>query len=226
MSSAIGSTNIQNHSQWPICSCLHEKTGVSAIEKFYQILQGINELERQRHLSYHNPLFEDPMNVAPINFGTARGGEWHSTVPNEVIVEGRYGILPGECITEAKAAFSKALHKVAVSDIWLKDHPPTLEWFEGQFESGQTDQDEPILSRLGDSHVIMSGKEPALQGVTYGSDLRLFTNHGKVPAVLYGPGSVSNAHSVDEYINLEEVVMCTKVLAHTIYEWCGGEGEQ
>ena len=65
----------------------------------------------------------------------------------------------------------------------------------------------------------VSGEKPKLEGVTYGSDLRLFTNHGKMPAVLYGPGDVRNAHAVNEYVTLEEVLKCTKVLALTISEW-------
>jgi acetylornithine deacetylase/succinyl-diaminopimelate desuccinylase-like protein len=48
----------------------------------------------------------------------------------------------------------------------------------------------------------------------------LFTNHAQIPAVLYGPGDVANAHTVDEFIELEEVVTATKVLALTIDTWC------
>ncbi len=117
-----------------------------------------------------------------------------------------------------------AIQSVAANDPWLKENPPVLEWFEGQFESGETDLREPIIGLLAGSHLEMLGTEPKLQGVPYGSDLRLFTNHGKIPAVLYGPGNVLHAHTVNEFIPLEEVVTCTKVLALTIYRTCGGGG--
>lgn len=198
------------------------RSGVSAIEKFYQILDAANRLEQKRHRSYHHPLYEDPLGIAPINFGTVRGGEWHSTVPNEVIVEGRYGVLPGESNAAAREIFAAAIQDVAASDPWLKVNPPILEWFEGQFESGETDLGEPIIQLLAGSHRDLVGSEPQLQGVPYGSDLRLFTNHLKIPAVLYGPGNVVNAHTVNEFIRLEEVVTCAKVLALTIYRSCGG----
>jgi acetylornithine deacetylase len=118
-----------------------------------------------------------------------------------------------------------ALHQASETDAWLGEHPPTLEWFEGQFESGQTPLDSPIVQSITDCHTRMFGVAPVVQGVTYGSDLRLFTNHGGIPAVLYGPGSVLNAHTVDEFVNLEEVVAATKVLALIVSEWCGGEAE-
>jgi len=33
---------------------------------------------------------------------------------------------------------------------------------------------------------------------------------------------VANAHTVDEYVELEEVVAATKVVALTLCRWCGG----
>ena len=199
-----------------------KRSGVSAIEKFYPILDAVNELEQRRHQSFHHPLYEDPMGVAPIAFGTVKGGDWHSTVPNEVIVEGRYGVLPGESNEAAREILVETLERVAAGDPWLKNNPPVLEWFEGQFESGETDVLEPIIPLLSNSHREIVGSEPQLHGVPYGSDLRLFTNHGKIPAVLYGPGDVAHAHTVNEFIPLDEVLTCAKVLALTIHRTCGG----
>jgi acetylornithine deacetylase len=196
--------------------------GVSAIEEFYKVLQAVQEIERRRHIEYQNPLYEDPKNIAPINFGTLRAGDWPSTVPDELVVEGRFGVLPGESTDSARKAMTEALHNAAAVDPWLKDHPPELVWVEGQFESGQTPQDAPIVKTLSASHAQILGQSPAIRGVTYGSDLRLFTNHGSTPAVLYGPGDVMHAHTVDEFVELEEVVTAAKVLALTVTQWCGG----
>ncbi|MGC2194002.1 MAG: ArgE/DapE family deacylase [Terriglobales bacterium] len=197
--------------------------GVSAIEKFYLVLRSVQELERKRHVEYKNALYEDPNNIAPVNFGTIRAGEWPSTVPDELVVEGRFGVLPGESTGAARQAMAAALASAAAADAWLKDHPPILEWFEGQFESGQTPQDALIVRMIADSHEKTFGKAPVVQGVTYGSDLRLFTNHGDMPAVLYGPGNIFDAHTVNEHVDLEEVIAATKVLAHIVTQWCGGD---
>jgi acetylornithine deacetylase len=197
--------------------------GVSAIEKFYVVLRSVQELERRRHIEYKNPLYEDPNNIAPVNFGTLHAGDWPSTVPDALVVEGRFGVLPGESTEAARAAMASAVTQAAAGDSWLKEHPPALEWFEGQFESGQTPLDSPIVKTVTECHAKAFGKSPTVQGVTYGSDLRLFTNHGNVPAVLYGPGDIMKAHTVDEYVELEEVFSATKVLAWIITQWCGGE---
>ncbi len=197
--------------------------GISAIEKFYVLLQAVQQLEQRRHVEYKNPLYEDPNNIAPVNFGTLHSGEWPSTVPDELVVEGRFGVLPGESTDAARRALASALITAAQQDSWLADHAPTLEWFEGQFESGQTPQESPIVRAIAEGHAQVFGKPPIVQGVTYGSDLRLFTNHGGIPAVLYGPGSIFDAHTVNEHVDLEEVVAATKVLACIVSSWCGGE---
>jgi len=196
--------------------------GVSAIEQFYKILQAIQEMDARRHIDYRNPLYENPNNIAPINVGIIRAGDWPSTVPDELVAEGRFGVLPGESTDAARQAMAETLRRISDADPWLKDHPPELIWFEGQFESGQIAADAPIVQTLSACHQKVVGEAPAIRGVTYGSDLRLFTNHGNIPAVLYGPGDVMHAHTVDEFVEMEEVVTATKVLALIITQWCGG----
>src|SRR5262249_16883998 len=154
--------------------------GVSAIEKFYLVLQAVQELEKRRHVQYKNPLYEDPQNIAPISIGTIRGGDWPSTVPDEVIVEGRFGVLPEETPDDARRAFSAAVARAVAVDPWLQAHPPHIDWFEGQFESGATPVSEPIVHSVQQCHAEVMGRTTVLQGVTYGSDLRLFTNHAHI----------------------------------------------
>ncbi|HEY5903109.1 MAG TPA: ArgE/DapE family deacylase, partial [Anaerolineales bacterium] len=197
--------------------------GVSAIEKFALLLNAINELSDERHRRFKHDLYEDPANIAPINIGTVRGGDWHSTVPEEVIAEGRMGVLPGESNEAARQALEGALLRTAQADPWLSQNPPRIEWFEGQFESGQTPLDHPFLQQLRKAHEEITGVGPAVHGVTYGSDMRLFTNHAKIAATHYGPGDVANAHAANEFVPLDEVVTAAKVVAWMITRWCGGE---
>src|SRR5262252_7565339 len=82
--------------------------GVSAIEKFFLVLQSVQELERKRHVEYKNSLYEDPNNIAPVNFGTLHAGDWPSTVPDELIAEGRFGVMPGESTDAAREALATA----------------------------------------------------------------------------------------------------------------------
>jgi acetylornithine deacetylase len=196
--------------------------GVSAIAKVPPLLDALEALERRRHAGYHNALYANPWNVAPISVGTIQGGDWPSTVPGETVLEGRFGVMPDESLDDARRALAEAVQAAADADPWLREHPPELEWFEGQFEPGATDPREPIVAALSAAHEDITQRAPVLEGVTYGSDMRLFTNHAAMPAVLYGPGNIEQAHAVDEFVDLSEVLAAVKVLAVTMHRWCGG----
>ncbi len=202
-------------------ACL-KNTGVCAIEKMIPIFKALEAFDRKRHARRQNPVFSDPNCIAPISIGTVRAGDWHSSVPEILVAEGRAGVFPGEALPEARKAFETVISKTAAQDEWLAQHPPAVAWFEGQFEPGETPLDSAIVKNLRAAHKETHSADPEIQGVTYGSDLRLFTNHGNVPAVLYGPGDVAQAHTVDEFIEIEQIVQCAKVLAHLIVNWTRG----
>jgi len=203
-----------------IHACMKNK-GVSAVEKFFVIFQALEEFDRRRHRNYSNALYEDPANIAPINIGTVHSGDWPSTVPDMLTAEGRFGIFPDEKVDTARRDFEEAVMQAACKDEWLKHHPPVVQWFEGQFESGSTDRQDPLIRALCAVHKTVLKQEPQIAGATYGSDLRLFTNYGKIPTVLYGPGDVKEAHTANESIAVAEVLDAVKVLAGMISHWCG-----
>ena len=64
---------------------------------------------------------------------------------------------------------------------------------------------------------------PVVEGVTYGADMRLLVNVGRIPTVMFGPGDVRVAHMPDEYVPIAdlEAVACTLVV--TALRFCGVE---
>jgi acetylornithine deacetylase len=185
--------------------------GVSALDKLRVVLDAIDRLESERGAA----------RVAPISIGTVRGGVWPSTVPDEVVVEGRYGVLPDEEADAARGAMEAALRTAAEGDEWLAPHPPELAWFEGQFESGSTPDDDPFVTTLAGVHQAVTGRPVRLAGVPYGSDLRLFTRYASMPTVLYGPGDPALAHGTDEHVPIAEVVTAARTAAVLLARWCG-----
>jgi acetylornithine deacetylase len=196
-----------------------KRSGVSAIDKMRIVLAALDELDAARHRTFAHPLYADPQQIAPISVGIMRSGDWPSSVPDEAVVEGRLGVFPGELVGDARRALASAIQAAAWGDEWLRRAPPRLEWFEGQFESGETPLDAPIVQAASAAHRAVTGTDPLVEGVTYGSDLRLFTNHAGIPAVLYGPGDVRQAHAPDEWIDLDEVVTACKVIALLVADW-------
>jgi acetylornithine deacetylase len=194
--------------------------GVSAIEKYFILQNALFELERERQNSFQHPLFSHEL-VAPISVGKVEAGNWPSTVPESLIAQGRYGILPGENMSEAKKQFEEKIMSAAEQDQWLQKHPPRVEWFEGQFEPAETRLDASVVAVLAESHKRVTGQEIEIHGVPYGSDLRFFTNYAQMPAVLYGPGDVKQAHAGDEFVKIDELLTAANVIAMMMIQWCG-----
>jgi acetylornithine deacetylase len=195
------------------------REGVSAIEKYFVLHQAILALEWARHAGFKHPLFQKNELIAPISVGKVQAGDWPSTVPESLVAEGRFGVLPGEKIDDARQEFERAIQRAALSDPWLGEHLPRVEWFEGQFEPADTPVDAPIVSALSEAHSEICAASPSVHGVPYGSDLRFFTNHAGMHAVLYGPGDVALAHTLNENIPIEEVIRAAEVVALTILNW-------
>ena len=56
-----------------------------------------------------------------------------------------------------------------------------------------------------------AGLTAAIGAVPYGSDASKMTRAG-TPTVIFGPGSIAQAHAVDEYVDIDEIVTGANVL--------------
>lgn len=195
------------------------REGVSAIDKFVALQEAMARLEDARHDGFHHPAFAEGELVAPVSVGTIVAGDWPSTVPDKLVAEGRFGILPGESLDDGRRALESALAGAAESDPWLRDNPPRLEWFEGQFAPAETALDSHLVRALGDAHASVHQQPPSIHGVTYGSDMRFFTNEAGMPAVLYGPGDIALAHTVQERVPVREVRDVAEAVALMLLRW-------
>ncbi len=82
--------------------------GVSAIEKFYPILQALADFEVERNKDVDPRMRRWPV-AYPISIGTIHNGDWASTVPDLLVAEGRFGIALGEDTSAAEIAFQECI---------------------------------------------------------------------------------------------------------------------
>jgi acetylornithine deacetylase len=194
--------------------------GVSVVEKFIPIHQALLALEMAHHHAIVHPLFENFANRAPINIGVVRAGNWASSVPESMIVEGRAGLVPGETLEETRVALLGAIDEVVQRDPWLREHPPTIEWFSGQFTASETPIDSPLGQTLSGAHRAVTGRPARFEAATYGADMRHFVNTGGIPCVMYGAGNVDRAHRPNEFVPMAQVLTVAKTLAVALTTWC------
>ncbi|MDM8531249.1 ArgE/DapE family deacylase [Anaerolineales bacterium HSG25] len=202
--------------------CIREE-GISAIENFYPIYQAIMALEKERTQQFNDPLFAAYQVPYAICIGTMQAGDWASSVADWLTCEGRYGIAVGEDFTTARQALENRIAEAAQADPWLRDHPPKLEWWGGQFESAGIAVDHPLVQTVSGAYHHIAKTPAQIQGMTYGADMRLLVNEGHTPTVLFGPGDVRLAHKPDECVPIAELEIAVRTLALTALRFCGYE---
>ncbi|HET9828407.1 MAG TPA: ArgE/DapE family deacylase [Nocardioidaceae bacterium] len=194
--------------------------GVSAFEAFLPLHAALMDFEAERNRD-PGPSFVGSIPYA-LSFGVIRAGEWSSTVPDRLVAEGRLGVQIDEDPRLARAHFEDVVTAVAVTDPWLRDNRPVVTWPGGQFASGSTDVNQPIVADMSAAVAATTGEHPSLASGVYGSDLRLYTGIGGIPTLHYGPGEMRDAHTPLEKVSLDELVRVTRALIVLAVRRCGG----
>ena len=188
-------------------------SGVSAVEKFLPVFAALRDLEARRNAD-PDPLFARWGLAYPLEIGMVRAGDWASSVPGELIAEGRIGVALDEPPERARAALEEAVAHACAADPWLAAHPVTVEWWGGRFAPART-TDAELLTAAAEA----TGGRAAPWAAPYGSDLRLLTAAG-IPTVQYGPGDVDLAHAPDEHVSLADVGEAARALTRLAARYC------
>ncbi|MFN8062669.1 MAG: ArgE/DapE family deacylase [Vicinamibacterales bacterium] len=195
--------------------------GVSAFDKFLPVHEALVALEARRHAMRHQPLYARYRLPNAITVGTVRAGNWASNVPESLVCEGRYGVAVGEQVDTARLELEHAVRAAAEGDTWLRDHPPVVEWWGGQFAPAAIPTDHPLVRTVADAFRATSGEPARIEGMTYGADMRLLVNEGGTPTVLFGPGDIRHAHRPDEFVPIADLRRVARTLAVTALRFCG-----
>ncbi|ADQ66050.1 acetylornithine deacetylase/succinyldiaminopimelate desuccinylase-like deacylase [Halogeometricum borinquense DSM 11551] len=178
--------------------------GEDVLPHFERIRKAFFELESERSESVSHPLYDAFPIPWPVCIGTVRAGSWASSVAGTLTAECRFGVAPGETVDEVEEAYEARLAEVVAESDWLSEQPPTFERFSIQFEPAEIDADEDVVRSLQTAMGVTGHDTTDPVGATYGADSRHYVAAG-IPTVLYGPGSIEQAHFPDETINWDDV---------------------
>lgn len=195
--------------------------GVSAIEKAMIVIKHLRKLEQIRNERISDPLYEKVPIPIPINVGTIEGGNWPSSVPDYVKLEGRFGVSPDETIDEAKSEMENWLLALKDVDPYFAEQPVSIEWFGARWVPGAIETDHDIMKDLIANYQKVIGEVPIVEAAPWGTDGGLLTKVGATPTVVFGPGVTEKAHHPNEYIEIEKVFEAAEIIAFTIIDWCG-----
>ncbi|MFF4615427.1 M20 family metallopeptidase [Nonomuraea jabiensis] len=82
---------------------------------------------------------------------------------------------------------------------------------------------DPVVAALAAAHRTVTGSEPVYGGVPGSTDGTVLTHWGGIPSVVYGPGGKWIAHQADEFVEVAEIVQCTRVFAEAARRFLSGD---
>lgn len=190
--------------------------GVNAIEKTIKIMDGLKELENEWLLEKRDPILPPPT----INFGTINGGTAGSVVPDNCRLDFGIHFLPTDADdnglgSKVEKEIIDRINLISNGDRWLKNHKPKLTKYQ-EGSPFELKNNKYFLEIFSNNYKKIRNQKAAIGGSEYGCDARLIQNYSNVPTLMFGPGSIKQAHGINEYIDLDQYIDYIKIIALSI----------
>ena len=106
-------------------------------------------------------------------------------------------ILPGESVSDVDSEVA------ALAEAVERDHDIALSWERTEtYASASIPTDHPLAETVREHAAAVAGAPEEPWGIEASTDVRNFVNDAGIPAITWGPGSLEQAHTVDEYVDL------------------------
>ena len=169
--------------------------GVNAITHMARVILALEE-DHQRLAARVHPL----LGPATVNVGVIEGGVQVNFVPDTCAIQIDRRLLPGETVADVLAHYQSLLDTLKQQHATLDAvmEPPMLtdEALETAADSAPAQLASTLLAEM--------GLDGTLCGVPFGSDASKLSRQG-IPSLVFGPGSIDQAHAAVEFVDLSEV---------------------
>ena len=199
---------------WPRITALgrscHGSTpnkGINAISKMTKVIQALESME----LKANHPILGKPT----INIGTIEGGTKTNIVPDRCTITVDRRIIPGERKEEIVQTIEKLLGDLQEKDSELKIETNLTKDLLYE-EPSEISKDDEIVKLVSKCYKDIFSKKSEVSGMSGATDARFLINQGRIPTLIFGPGSLDQAHTIDEFIEMETLERATDVFAEII----------
>ena len=193
------------------CHSAFPERGENAIYAAGRAIGAIESLAQE--LLMRHP--EHPCGPPTLSLGTIHGGMGVNLVPDLVVLEIDRRVVPGE---SPQAARHEVIERIAaaVGNARMEHDEPFLE-SEGLAERGCGNA-HSLGSNLAERLIAAATAEgvmPTRLAARYGTNASVLASAG-VPSLVFGPGSIAQAHTADESIDLDQVDQAARILCRLI----------
>jgi acetylornithine deacetylase/succinyl-diaminopimelate desuccinylase-like protein len=173
--------------------------GVNAIYRMGRVLEALESFAGSLSRSAPDPILGPPS----LSVGRIEGGLSVNVVPDWCEIEIDRRMIPGEeatrCLEQVARTLADrlgSLEGIELDQPWV-NLPPLSPRAAGWLEP------------LADAVAAATGRRPDVMGVPFGTDAGPLGAAG-LPCVVFGPGDIAQAHTKDEWIDLEQVQLAAE----------------
>ncbi len=170
--------------------------GVNAIYRMGRVLDALVAHAGALATARPDPIVGPPS----LSVGRIEGGQSVNIVPDWCEIEIDRRLIPGEeprqALEQVQAFLAErlgSLEGIDFAEPWV-NLPPLVPRLE------------PFLAPLSEAVARVTGRKPQVMGVPYGTDAGPLGASG-LPCVVFGPGNIAQAHTCDEWVELDQVRM-------------------
>jgi acetylornithine deacetylase len=134
------------------------------------------------------------------------GGIAPNVVPDRCEVMFDRRLAPDESVAVALAEIEEVLGVLRDEGVSAHLDEPIVA-LPGMETLGET----PVVRAAEEAVALVLGQHVGAQGVTYSTDACFLSGHAGLPCVVLGPGSIDQAHTDDEWVDLDEVATAADI---------------
>jgi acetylornithine deacetylase len=186
------------------CHSSAPEGGVNAIYRMARLLGAVEDYAEHLRRSPSDHRLGSPT----ISVGRIGGGTGVNIVPDRCWIDIDRRLLPGELPEEASRSLERFLSSHPAVDFPFQSEPLVLAC--PSLRPLETGRGKELTQRLGEAIDRFAGPH-RVEAVPYGTDASSIAEAG-IPAVVFGPGDIAQAHTADEWIELKQVEQAAEIL--------------
>lgn len=177
--------------------------GVNAIVQMSKVIQSFGDYNQELLGRTPHPL----CGHGRFTPGVIHGGVQVNMVPDTCELEVDRRTLPGETRESIYAEFHERIRGAAAGDPDFVYEITDPTWL---IAPNDISPEEPVVRALRAAHCDLFGKDPGVEAFVAGSD----APYVGFPTVICGPGSIAQAHTTCEFVDLQEVADAARIYLH------------
>jgi acetylornithine deacetylase len=183
------------------CHSSAPEQGVNAIYRMAPILNAVHQYADELQASKRDPVLGAPT----LSIGRIEGGSSVNTVPDHCRIEIDRRLLPGESAKQAPHDLAMFIRRLVGDTVPFESSQPWL-----IAPALGSEHSARLVEKLGEAINAVKGEHQVI-AVPYGTDASTIAEAG-IPAVVFGPGDIAQAHTCDEWISLTELDAASDIL--------------